>query len=296
MASYKFLLVDVFTDKPLSGNQLAVVLHAESLTTEQMQAIALEFNYSETTFILPPNRSEAEWRLRCFSPTSEVFGAGHNALGAWWVLAELGMIKISDPLTLHNQELGDKVLPVGIYSESGKPKRVAMTQSEPWFGDKITDRNKLASALGIDQSDLEVDGLDAQVISTGASHLLVPVKNLAAMSRIRVDVNALVTIAHSVGTQGCYTFCLETGDSKILARTRAFFPGIGISEDPATGSAAGPLGIYLSSKMILRENTWGTFEQGVEIARPSRINVKVHNNVVEVAGSSVIVGEGIISF
>jgi PhzF family phenazine biosynthesis protein len=113
------VLIDVFTDQSLAGNQLTVLLNAQGLTEGQMQAIAREFNYSETTFVLPARQAKADWRLRSFSPSAEVFGAGHNALGAWWVLAECGAISLSDPVTTFWQELGEEVLPVGIYSEAG---------------------------------------------------------------------------------------------------------------------------------------------------------------------------------
>ncbi|MBA3712678.1 MAG: PhzF family phenazine biosynthesis protein [Pyrinomonadaceae bacterium] len=99
MDSYKFVLADVFTEQPLAGNQLAVVLNAQGLADSQMQAIAREFNYSETTFVLPSRQAKAAWRLRSFSPSAEVFGAGHNALGAWWVLAAQGAVDLSDPCT-----------------------------------------------------------------------------------------------------------------------------------------------------------------------------------------------------
>jgi len=292
MDSYKFVLVDVFTEQPLAGNQLAVVLNARGLADSKMQAIAREFNYSETTFILPSRQAKAAWRLRSFSPSAEVFGAGHNALGAWWVLAARGIIGLSDPFTTLWQELGGKVLPVGIYSEAGKPLRVAMTQSEPHFGDKLTDRTELACALGLDSSDLEVDGLEPQAVSTGAMHLLVPVRSLSALERVRVDAHALITLARPLGCEGCYLFCLETHEQGAAVRARAFFPGIGISEDPATGSAAGPLGAYLASRNLIAEGVWAVIEQGVEMERPSRIEVRVQGEQVEVAGRSVIVAEG----
>ena len=147
-----------------------MVLNAQGLADSQMQAIAREFNYSETTFILPSRQAKADWRLRSFSPSAEVFGAGHNALGAWWVLADHGAVDLSDPLTTLWQELGEKVLPVGIYSEAGKPLRVAMTQDKPHFGDKLIDWTALARTLGLDLSDLEVEGLEAQAVSTGANN------------------------------------------------------------------------------------------------------------------------------
>ncbi len=295
MSSYKFVLVDVFTERPLAGNPLAVFPNAKGLDGNQMQAIAREFNFSETTFVLPSRQAKAAWRLRCFSPSAEVFGAGHNALGAWWVLAEHGIIGLSDPITTLWQELGEKVLPVGIYSEAGKPLRVAMTQSEPHFGDKLTDRTALARALGLDSSDLEVDGLEAQAVSTGAMHLLVPMRSLSALGRIRVDAEALVTLARPLGCQGCYLFCSETHERGTAVRARAFFPGIGISEDPATGSAAGPLGAYLASRNLMAEGVWTVIEQGIEMGRPSRIEVRVQGKQVEVAGRSVIVADGTLS-
>jgi trans-2,3-dihydro-3-hydroxyanthranilate isomerase len=295
MDSYKFVLADVFTQQPLAGNQLAVVLDAHRLDDSQMQAIAREFNYSETTFILPSRQAKAAWRLRSFSPSAEVFGAGHNALGAWWVLAERGIIRLSDPFTTLWQELGEKVLPIGIYSEAGKPLRVAMTQSEPHFGDKLKDRTELARALGLDSSDLEIDRLEAQAVSTGAMHLLVPVRSLSALARVRIDSQALITLARPLGCQGCYLFCLETHEQVPAVRARAFFPGIGISEDPATGSAAGPLGAYLTSRNLIAEGVWAVIEQGIEMERPSQIEVRVQGKQVEVAGRSVIIAEGTIS-
>ena len=296
MHSYKFVLVDVFTEQPLAGNQLAVVLNAQGLADSQMQAIAREFNYSETTFVLPARQAKADWRLRSFSPSAEVFGAGHNALGAWWVLATQGTIDLGHSFIRQWQELGEKVLPVGIYSEAGKPLRVAMTQSKPRFGDKLSDRTALARALNLDPLDLEIDGLDVQAVSTGATHLLVPVRSLAALARVRVDDQALMKLARPLGCQGCYLFCLETKGQASAARARAFFPGIGITEDPATGSAAGPLGAYLASRKLIAENIWTVVEQGIEMERPSRIEVRVQGAQVEVAGRSVIVAEGTLSF
>src|SRR5713226_6190913 len=124
--SHRFLFVDVFTDVPLAGNPLPVVPDAEGLDADQMQAIAREFNASETTFVLPPRDQFATRRLRCFSPSSEVFGAGHNALGAWWVIVERGNLSVGDGETRLSQELGDHVLPVDVLRESGTLVRVAL--------------------------------------------------------------------------------------------------------------------------------------------------------------------------
>jgi trans-2,3-dihydro-3-hydroxyanthranilate isomerase len=292
MNSYIFVLVDVFTERPFAGNQLAVIPNAEGLGDSQLQAIAREFNYSETTFILPPRQAKADWRLRSFSPSAEVFGAGHNALGAWWVLAARGGVVLRDPETRLWQEIGGRVLPVAIASEAGAPLRVAMAQDKPRFGDRLTNLDGLARALGLDPSDFDTEKHEPQAVSTGATHLLVQVRTLSALERVRVDAESLIALARPLGCEGCYLFSLETREPGSAAHARAFFPGIGIAEDPATGSAAGPLGALLASRRLIPEGAWTVIEQGDEIGRPSRIEVRVSGDQVEVAGRSVIVAEG----
>ena len=296
MRSCEFVIVDVFTDRSLSGNQLAVVFNCAEMSDRRLQDVAREFNYSETTFILPPRQANANWRLRSFTPSAEVFGAGHNALGAWWVLAEQGQVALTDPFTSLWQELGEKVSPVGVYSKAGKPIRVSMMQAKPSFGDKLADRSALARALGLDSADLEIEGLEAQAVSTGVTHLLVPVRSLSALERVRVDAQALIAIAQPLGCEGSYLFSLRGTEDIVVARARAFFPGIGITEDPATGSAAGPLGAYFASRGLIKEGVWYGIEQGIEIGRPSQIEVRVQGEQVEIAGQAVIVADGTIRF
>jgi trans-2,3-dihydro-3-hydroxyanthranilate isomerase len=292
MTSHPFVLVDVFTDRPLSGNQLAVLPEAEGLDDRQMQAIAQEFGYSETTFVLPPRREEATWRLRCFTPSIEVFGAGHNALGAWWVLAAQGLVPLSGSRTEAWQELGERVLPVEIESNGATPTRVWMTQAPPVWGGLVEDRAALARVIGLKAADLDVPGLEPRAVSTGANHLLVPVKSLAALGRVRVENDRLLELARSVGCDGCYPFTLQTREPGSAAHARAFFPGVDIEEDPATGSAAGPLGAYLVACGRAAERTAFVVEQGDEVGRPSRIAVQVSGDTVTVGGQCVIVGEG----
>jgi trans-2,3-dihydro-3-hydroxyanthranilate isomerase len=290
--SYQFFFVDVFTDVPLAGNPLPVVLDADGLDGKEMQAIAREFNASETTFVLPPRAPRATRRLRCFSPSAEVFGAGHNALGAWWVIALHGGLALEDGETTLSQELGDRVLPLDVGRESGTLVRVAMTQAEPLVAAALPDRTRLASALALEVGALTVPDLEPQVISTGATHLLVPVRGLADLGRVRVDREVLTALAKPLGCEGCYLFCLETRERRSTAHARAFFPGIGIAEDPATGSAAGPLGYYLAAHGLVRQDEWITVEQGDEIGRPSRIEVRISGSRVQVAGRCAIVAEG----
>lgn len=292
MSTHPFVLVDVFTERPLAGNQLAVLMDADGLTDRQMQAIALEFGYSETTFVLPPRRDRAAWRLRSFTPSVEVFGAGHNALGAWWVLAAHGRVPVSGPRIQVWQELGDRVLPVDIESRGGLPDRVWMTQAPPIWGDTVEDRRRLARVIGLEAEDLDVAGLEPRALSTGVMHLLVPVKSLSALGRVRVENQGLLELARSVECEGCYVFCLETLERSSAAHARAFFPGVDIEEDPATGSAAGPLGAYLASRKLVAEGTPFVVEQGDEVGRPGRIEVRVSGDTVAVGGRCVIVGDG----
>lgn len=290
--SYRFLIVDVFTDVPLTGNPLPVVPNADGLDADQMQSIAREFNASETTFVFPARDQHVTRRLRCFSPSAEVFGAGHNALGAWWAIVARGDLSLEDGETTLSQELGNRVLPLDVVRESGTLVRVAMTQAEPRVDAVTLDRTRLAKTLALEIGALTVPDLEPQVISTGATHLLVPVRGLADLGRVRVDSEHLTAMAKPLGCEGCYLFCLETRETRSTAHARAFFPGIGIAEDPATGSAAGPLGYYLVAHGLARQDEWITIEQGDEIGRPSRIEVRVSGSRVQVAGRCAIVAEG----
>lgn len=292
MRPQAFVLVDVFTDIPLAGNQLAVFLDADGMDDARMQAIAREFNYSETTFVVQPRAPQATRRLRCFSPIAEVFGAGHNALGAWWALVARGHVPKPDEATGLWQEIGERVLAIDASFDGDVLNRVSMTQDSPRVFEHQPDRAALARALSLDPEALNVPGLEPQVISTGATHLLVPVRGLADLARVRVDAERLVALAKPLGCEGCYLFTLETVDAESAAHARGFFPGIGIAEDPATGTAAGPLGAYLVARHRAPADVWITIEQGDELMRRGRIEVRVRGNRVDVGGRCAIVGEG----
>lgn len=288
-----FALVDVFTDRPLAGNPLAVFLDAGAILESTMKAITREFGHAETTFVLPPLDPRATRRLRFFTATGvEVFGAGHNALGAWWALAAMGRLPLSSEVSEFVQEIGDRLLPVEVTAQAGRPARVFMTQSAPEFGPELHDIDRLSAALGLARQDLELEGLIPQAVSTGARHLLVPARSRSALARVQVDPERLVRLASTVGCHGCYLFCLDPEGPGATARARAFNPGIGITEDAATGSAAGPLAAYLVSRGVLADGATAVIEQGVEIGRPSRIEVVVDGELVRVGGKSVLSGEG----
>jgi PhzF family phenazine biosynthesis protein len=160
-----FYVVDVFTETPLAGNSLAVVADCEDLDDAAMKRVAREFNQSETTFVLPPTRAEAAWRLRCFTPTGfEAFGAGHNARGAWWWIVEAGRIPLENGRNQFHQELGDRILPVDVIASVGRPLQIVMTQKALQFGAILRDEAELAAALGLERTDL--GPLSKQVVST----------------------------------------------------------------------------------------------------------------------------------
>jgi trans-2,3-dihydro-3-hydroxyanthranilate isomerase len=288
-----FFLVDVFADRPLQGNPLAVVPDATRLTEAVMQQIAREFNQSETTFVLPATRSEAHWRLRSFTPAGkEAFGAGHNTLGAWWWLAETGVLALGDSGACFTQEIGPSLLKVNITCESGQLSSVGMSQAPPEFGKVCGDLAELAGALGLSPGDLATDHLPAQVVSTGAPHLLVPLRARAAVDRARLEVPRLASILHSLDGEGCYLFTLETLRPDSVAHARFFNPTLGIVEDAATGTAAGPLACQLVAHHLAKDDSTLRIEQGDAMGRPSVILVHVAGPAVTVSGRCVVSGSG----
>jgi trans-2,3-dihydro-3-hydroxyanthranilate isomerase len=285
----------VFAETPLTGNPLAVVADAERLEEAVMPAVAREFNQSETTFVLPSRRPGATRRLRSFTPAgAEVIGAGHNVLGAWWWLATAGRIELdADGGARLAQEIGDRVLPVEVRGRNGRPEAIVIEQAPPEFGRTVTDRDELAAALGFEGSAADqLDDMPAQVVSTGAAHLLVPARDRAVVDRARPDAPRLAAALAQVGAQGCYLYCLDPVDPAAVAHARFFNPTVGISEDPATGSAAGPLVSRLVAQGVVPDGALVLVEQGHAMGRPSRIRVQVSGERVRIGGAGVVVAEG----
>jgi trans-2,3-dihydro-3-hydroxyanthranilate isomerase len=288
-----FFLVDVFADQSLEGNPVAVVPHAEHLSEVQIQSIAREFNQSKTTFLLPPAGPEAQCRLRSFTPEGkEAFGAGHNTLGAWWWLAESGNISLSKTGGRFMQEIGEDILPVRITGGDRQPEWVALSQSAPEFGRVLSDISELAAALGLALSDLSLQQLPVQVVSTGAAHLLVPIRNRLAIERARPDFPRLASLLHSLGGEGCYLFTLDTVHRGSAAHARFFNPTLGIIEDAATGTAAGPLACQLVRQGMVPGGKPILIEQGYSMSRPSLICASVEGEPVRISGRRVVSGEG----
>ena len=309
MTRVPFCFVDVFARRPLTGNPLSLVPDADDLTEPQMQAIAREFNQSETTFVLrptvPPAGPDVTWRLRSFTPIgAEVFGAGHNALGAWLWLAEAGRIAVGAGQRL-TQEIGDEVLPVEVERGTDGVVSVTMDQSSPTFGEIVDDLTELAAALGLGPGDL-VPGEPAQVVSTGAGHLLVPIRDRAAVDRAVPVTERLAAVLRQAGGEGCYLYSRDpsdeagaagaAGQAGVVAYTRFFNPTMGIAEDPATGTAAGPLVARLVAEgKVAGDGRPVIVGQGYAVGRPSQIQVSVAGPRVRVGGSGLVVAEGTIA-
>jgi PhzF family phenazine biosynthesis protein len=286
-----FFLVDVFTDRPLHGNPVTVVPDAGLLTDAAMRQIAREFNQSETTFLLPPTRTGADWRLRSFTPAGhEAFGAGHNTLGAWWWLAESGLLTPGREHFI--QEVGKALLPVRLGYVAGQLTTVGMSQTAPEFGKIWEDPVRLAEALGLSANEVASDALPTQVVSTGAAHLMVPLRDRAAVNRARPDVPRLAAILRAIDGEGCYLFTRDTVHPDSAAHARFFNPTLGIVEDAATGTAAGPLACLLIAHRLASDASTLRIEQGEAMGRPSIIQVHVSDSSVTVSGRCVISGSG----
>ena len=288
-----FILVDVFADRPLEGNPVAIVPDAARLPDIAMQKIAREFNQSETTFVLPPTRANADWRLRSFTPAGkEAFGVGHHTLGAWWWLAESGALTPGEGDTGFTQEVGDSLLPVTIRCVSGRVTSVGMSQKPPAFGSVCDAQSGLADALNLTPNDLATDNLPAQVVSTGAPHLLVPLRDRAAVDRARPDFSRLASILQRLDGEGCYLFTRDTVSPDSAAYARFFNPTLGIVEDAATGTAAGPLACQLVAHHLAADGSTLHIEQGHAMGRASVIQVHVSGPAVTISGRCVISGHG----
>lgn len=301
MRRYRFYQADVFTREPFAGNAVAVLPDAEGLTADVMQKIARELNLSETSFVTPS--TVATRHVRFFTPVSEIPFAGHPTLGTWFVLAASGRVPLSgEGSTIFTQEVGAGVLPVEVLSRGDEVERVVMTQGPPVFGPVLEDLVTLERVLGLPPGQIAAQPTAPQIVSTGLPQLMVPVGSLATLSGARVHSGMLAEFLRPYQTDCAMCFSLEAVDDSSDAHCRMFAPGLGVPEDPGTGSAAGALGAYLVKHGIV-PGTPGrrvslTFEQGLELGRPSRIEVELTMDgggepcVVRVGGSCVLVLEG----
>jgi len=291
--------VDVFTSRALTGNPLAVFLDGRELSSEEMLAIAREMNLSETTFVLPPVEQGANYKVRIFTPAKEIPFAGHPSIGTAHALIEDGRIALNQGTTVVRQEVGIGVLPIEIESTADGRRVITMTQGKPKLGPVIEDVQSVADALGIPKAEIAGANLPIQVSSTGLDQLMVPVRSLEGVRRLSPSSDRIGELEKKLDVLGTLIFTLETSGSEASVHARFFAPASGVLEDPATGSAAGALGAYLTSHKVfgLQNPISFTVEQGLEIHRPSVIHVSVQHeaavpSAVKVGGEAVTILDG----
>jgi trans-2,3-dihydro-3-hydroxyanthranilate isomerase len=314
MPTYRFYQVDVFTDQPFGGNPLAVFPEAAGLDTATMQRIAREMNLSETTFVFTPDQPGADFKVRIFTPEAELPFAGHPVVGTHWTLAHLGKVRLQEPITTVRFALGVGIRAAALHVRDGKVTHVVMDHQKPqFFG--VADAEQVArleKALGLATGAIRDAGWPVQVVSTGIRQLFVPVRSLKDVQGLhpnRLDVGALSRLSEELDPvehcSGCVmVLTRETVSPDSHVHTRTFAPGVGVPEDPATGSASGGLGAYLVENRIIQATpptTAITAEQGLEMGRPSRINITVDGepgnlSMVRVGGQVVPLIEGQITW
>jgi len=290
--SHRFYTLDVFTNTRFEGNPLAVFTDGDGLSQNAMQAIAREMNLSETVFVQKPTDDRALARLRIFTTQEELKLAGHPVIGTWFLLAELGVVPAHEGGVHVLQQTGAGVLPVEIRFKDGRPQRVTMTQTEAHFKPLKSKNAALAKALGLSLKDFE-SSLEPTYVSTGVFNLMVPLRNRAALGKIQMNMGELRQLIGKHATMA-YCFALN-GNGKAFAR--GMLPW-GIYEDAATGSAAGSLGAFLGKNGKLGTGHTLSIRQGVEMGRPSQIEVEVTQSgnklIPRVSGAAVRVFEGTI--
>ena len=299
MLRYRYLTADVFTDTPFSGNQLAVFPDARGIPEHRLLDVTREFNYSETTFVYPANDPAHTRRVRIFTPGAEVPFAGHPTVGTAHVLAAIGEVPLTGDLTRIVFEEGVGPVPVVIRSSNGVPVSAQLSVARlPESGPVAASRDAIAATLGLDLSDLAGDDWSPEALSCGLPYLFVPVRDMAAVAKARVRLDAWDATLKGAWASELFVFARGGERAGTAFRARMFAPGLNVPEDPATGSANAALAGYLAARDPRRDGllTWRV-EQGFEMGRPSIIDVEadVANGrvtAVRVGGASVLVAEG----
>jgi trans-2,3-dihydro-3-hydroxyanthranilate isomerase len=273
---YRYVVVDVFTDTPLEGNPAAVVTDARGIPAGRMRRIAREFNLSETVFVLPAEDG-GDARVRIFTPSAELPFAGHPVLGTAFVLGEAAGAQTV------RLETGVGVVPVELVRENGRIVSGRMRQPVPaWEPYEMA--GELLAALGV-----ESPGLPVEAYRNGPRHVYVALASEQAVASLQPDMGALAKLP-SIGV-GCFA------GAGSRWKSRYFAPALGVPEDPATGSAAGPLAVHLARHGQIPFGQEIEISQGAEIGRPSRLYARATRTAdrvdsVEVAGAAVIVARG----
>jgi trans-2,3-dihydro-3-hydroxyanthranilate isomerase len=291
ISRYQYLHYDVFTDRRFEGNQLAVFPDAAGLSTRIMQQIAREIGFAETTFVSGAEGADSNVRMRIFTPGTEMPMAGHPVIGSTFALARTGRIAPERLEWVFGLNVGPT--PVALEWGSDGLNFAWMTQQLPEFGPRIDDVETIAKALGARVDDITNTGLPVQGVSCGVPYVIVPMTTRGAVDRVQPDVKLL--------TFEAYVFTTDRGGAADTAHTysRMFAPALGVIEDPATGSASGPLGSYLVHHSVVTSEQGRSLLnlQGVKLGRPSWIHISIESaggNItrVRVGGSAKFIAEG----
>lgn len=293
MTKPKFFITDVFTSKRYGGNPLATFVDCESLSDQEMQQIAKEINFSETTFITSRQPKEGGYDVRIFTPNAEVEFAGHPTLGTAYVIREKLCLTTASQVVL-NLRIGK--IPVTFSEASAQPTHLWMKQMPPKFG-KTVEAGSLARVLGISTSDIDSHS-PIEEVSTGFPTLIVPLVNLVAIKRIKINKEEYFALAKDAWAKVILVYSQESYQPSQNLSVRVFADFYGVAEDAATGSSNGSLAAYL-----LRHRTFGTSSldvtvgQGYEMGRPSTVALRANTSKSEievfVGGSVVHVAEGV---
>jgi trans-2,3-dihydro-3-hydroxyanthranilate isomerase len=300
LKSLTFYIVDVFAPEKYAGNQLAVFRDAGGLSGAEMQRLAKEMNYSETTFILSEEPSGGGYDVRIFTPDREIPFAGHPTLGTAYLIQREIIGEAVDEVTL-NLKVGR--IPVSFAYHKGKPEGAGPGQlwmrQQPATAGKVVDPGVVAAVLGLEEDDID-PGFPAQESSTGFPFLIVPLVNLEALKRARIDHDRMMHLVDGLEAKAILAFCGEPYVEGHDIAARVFAGYYGVPEDPATGSANGCLAGYLVYHTYFGKNEIDVkVDQGYEIGRPSLLMLRARRSgdeiEVNVGGSVVMVAEGRLS-
>ena len=265
----RIYIVDVFAEQPYSGNQLAVVTGADDLPDETMQQIAVETNYSETTFVNAVPQDDGAYQVRIFTPAREIVFAGHPILGTAWVIRQHIALDRASAVLL-NLAVGQ--IPVTFESSDKNGDLGWFLAPEVACGSTCA-REPIAAALGISPEDIE-SGIPVQKLTAGISAVIVPLRSLDALKRSMLDLTAFVPLAARGFPPLVYLYCRQTHDPRNDLCVRFFFEAHGVREDPATGNGAAFLGTYLLEHQLFGGSDISLrIEQGHEVRRPSLIRL-----------------------
>jgi trans-2,3-dihydro-3-hydroxyanthranilate isomerase len=295
----RYLTADVFTDHRFGGNQLAVFPDARNIDPGLMQNIAREFNYSETTFVLPPDDPSHTAKVRIFTPGGELQFAGHPTVGTAHVLATTGAVALTGPETRIVFEEGVGPVPVTIRATNGRPEFAQLSAAKlPEVGPPPPSRETLADILSLASSDLLDGATPPESVSCGTPFLFVPLRDRGAVARARIRGELWEKALGNYVTDKVFLFAMDPEHADHHVRARMFAPSIGVPEDPATGSACVALGGYLAARDPRSDGTlrW-VVEQGFEMGRPSILEVEAdkkngRTTAARVGGRTVVVCEG----